>query len=147
MTADQDRPKRKPGRPPLPDSERKGGANLTFRARAGLRERLAAEAAKSGRSMSEEIEFRLNRDLHWGQEAARIQAIRQAGLQIVRDVGGGVTVNVNPEMLLAEADGILRSGFIGAEDVDKSPTEIMVKRAVAEALKEAGLARPKSEED
>ncbi|MCC2654530.1 MAG: hypothetical protein K0Q60_4696 [Microvirga sp.] len=56
---DTNQPKRR-GRPPLPDHERKGGANLTFRARSGLRERLVEEAEKSGRSISEEIEFRLN---------------------------------------------------------------------------------------
>ena len=64
-------------------------------------------------------------------------AIRQAGFQIVRDGGGNVTVNVSPELLLAEADGILRSGFVADENVDRSPLEIMVKRTVEEAVENA----------
>jgi hypothetical protein len=72
-------------------------------------------------------------------EARRIQAIRQAGFQIVREVGGNVTVNVSPELLLAEADGILRSGFVAPENVDKSPLEIMVERVMKNVLAEAGL--------
>jgi DNA-binding NarL/FixJ family response regulator len=59
MTDDK-RPKRR-GRPPLPESERKSGSNLTFRARSGLRELLAEEAKKADRSISEEIERRLER--------------------------------------------------------------------------------------
>ena len=45
--------------------------------------------------------------------------------------------------LFAEADGILRSGFIAEENIDKSPTEIMiervVERVVENALAKAGL--------
>ena len=41
--------------------------------------------------------------------------MRQAGFQIVREAGGNVTVNVSPELLRAEADGVLRSGFVAAE--------------------------------
>ena len=66
---------------------------------------------------------------------SRIQAIRQAGFQIVRDGSGEVTVNVSPELLLAEADGILRSGFVA--DENRSPLEIMVKRTVEEAVENA----------
>jgi hypothetical protein len=48
------------GRPPKPEGERKS-ASLIFRARPQLRERLGAAAAASGRSISEEIEYILNR--------------------------------------------------------------------------------------
>ena len=150
--------KRKRGGQPKPPSERKRN-NLTFRARDQLKTALESAAAVSGRSVSEEIEFRLNRDFSWEAgkqriedmvaetkarlDASRLQAIRQAGFQIVRDAGGNVTVNVSPELLLAEADGILRSGFVAPENVDKSPTEIMVERtverAVENALVKAGL--------
>jgi len=47
--------KKRLGRPPLPAKVRKG-VNLTFRARADMREWLGAAAEKSGRSISEEIE-------------------------------------------------------------------------------------------
>ena len=46
------------GRPRLSDVERKS-RNLTFRVRDGLREKLAEAAQRSGRSVSEEIEYRL----------------------------------------------------------------------------------------
>jgi predicted transcriptional regulator len=59
-----EQPKRR-GRPPLPDSERKTGTNLTFRARSGLREKLVAEAQASGRSISEVIERRIERSFDW----------------------------------------------------------------------------------
>jgi hypothetical protein len=52
--------KRKRGRPPLPEAERKQ-AGLTFRARDVLRQRLAEAAKQSGRSISKEIELRLER--------------------------------------------------------------------------------------
>jgi hypothetical protein len=144
--------KRKRGGQPKPPAERKRN-NLTFRARDQLKAALESAAAASERSVSEEIEFRLNRDFSWEAgkqrieqmiaetkaqlDASRIQAIRQAGFQIVRDGSGDVTVNVSPELLLAEADGILRSGFVADENVDRSPLEIMVKRTVEEAVENA----------
>lgn len=116
---------------------------------------LAAAAKNTGRSISEEIERRLNEwkslertkedieKLHAASKVQldtnRIQAIRQAGFQIIRDAGGNVTVNVSPELLLAEADGILRSGFVASENIDKSPMEIMIERAVEAALEKHGL--------
>jgi hypothetical protein len=150
--------KRRPGGQLKPPTERKRN-NLTFRVRDQLKTALESAVAASGRSVSEEVEFRLNRDFSWEAgkqrieemvaetkarlDASRIQAIRQAGFQIVREVGGNVTVNVSPELLLAEADGILRSGFVAPENVDKSPTEIMiertVERAIENALAKAGL--------
>lgn len=51
---------RKRGRPPVPAADRKDG-NLTFRTRAGLREKLAEAAEAADRSISEEIERRLER--------------------------------------------------------------------------------------
>lgn len=52
-------PKRR-GRPPKPADERKG-ANLTFRTRADFRERLEQAAQQSGRSVTEEVELRVER--------------------------------------------------------------------------------------
>lgn len=128
---------------------------VSFRLPETLLQDLTAAADTSGRSTSEEIEKRLTEWVALQQtrdeveqlraagkaqlDANRIQAIRQAGFQIVREAGGNVTVNVSPELLLAEAEGILRSGFVAAEDVDKTPTEIMIERAVERALERAGL--------
>lgn len=50
--------KRKPGRPALPPERRKT-SNLTFRVRGDLREQLQTAAAISERSISEEVEQRL----------------------------------------------------------------------------------------
>jgi Arc-like DNA binding domain len=47
------------GRPPKPAEDRKA-VNFTFRSRRQMRERLQKAAALSGRSISEEIEDRLN---------------------------------------------------------------------------------------
>jgi hypothetical protein len=51
--------KKRIGRPPKAKEDRKA-VNFTFRSRDQMRERLEAAAAASGRSISEEIEFRLN---------------------------------------------------------------------------------------
>ncbi len=48
------------GRPPVPDSQRRS-TNFTFRSRGDLHSRLAGAAAQSNRSISEEIEWRLER--------------------------------------------------------------------------------------
>jgi hypothetical protein len=156
----EETPKRRPGGQPKPLAERKAH-NFTFRGRPDLRGALAAKAEHNQRSLSEEIEHRLYRDLEREKidqdikkmhTAAFVMAVRQAGFQIVRDAGGNVTINISPEMLLAEADGLLRSGFVAAENVDKSPTEIMTERVAKAAaeqvaervealLREAGLIR------
>lgn len=51
--------KRSPGRPQLPAAEKKR-RNFTFRGTDGLHEQLSKAAAESGRSVSEEIEWRLS---------------------------------------------------------------------------------------
>jgi hypothetical protein len=56
----EEAPRKRRGRPAKPEGERKRG-NLTFRTRDVLRKWLADAAAQSGRSTSEEIEYRLER--------------------------------------------------------------------------------------
>ncbi|MCJ2105703.1 hypothetical protein MKK70_10020 [Methylobacterium sp. E-041] len=65
------------GRPPLDPSERKDG-NLTFRTRGDLRHRLAEEARTNGRTISEEVEWRLERSLEGisGEYAEPVQYLR-----------------------------------------------------------------------
>ena len=52
--------KKRIGRPPKADEDRKD-VNFTFRSRGQMRERLKAAADRAHRSISEEIEFRLER--------------------------------------------------------------------------------------
>lgn len=66
-------PAKRIGRPPLLAEQRKS-RNLTFRTRNGMRERLEAAAHKAGRSISEEIESRLEMSFEprrWGGEAMK----------------------------------------------------------------------------
>ena len=117
----------KRGRPPKFAGVKR--QNFSFRVTEQTRQLLIAGATASGRSLSEEIEFRLNRDLNWEatkrdiekmsaeaaavRSAARVRAIREAGFQLLRDIEGSPNrVIVTTEMLLGEADEIQRSGFI-----------------------------------
>ncbi len=126
---------------------------LMTRTTKDLRDRLEEAATASGRSLGQEVEYRLTRALEIdgmhaetkalrdaaasARDAARIQAIRDAGFQLVREAGG-ISVNVSPDMLHAEADGRLRSGFIAGRESD-STLEAVVRRLVSEALAEAGI--------
>lgn len=90
---------------------------LTFRVQEDMHRDLAKTAKAKGYSISEEIEHRLT---EWAQsknmleeaktqfDVSRIQAIRMAGGQIVREAGGNVTVSVSPALLMTEAEGFLR---------------------------------------
>jgi len=137
---DQDQPPKRPrGRPPKYAGQGKR-QNFSFRITEKMRERLIESVKQSGRSLSEEIEFRLNRDLNWEEtkgdinkmlaeaaairSAAHVQALRAAGLMILREIEGRPTrAVVDLQTLIAEADGIargLRSGF-GAPPASEPP--------------------------
>ena len=129
-----EQPKSRRGRPPKYAGQGKR-QNFNFRITPKLRERLIAAVTQSGRSISEEIEFRLDRDLNWEEtksdihkmlaeaaairSAARVQALRAAALMILRETEGRPTrVIVDLETLFAEADGLaagLRPGFFAGE--------------------------------
>ncbi len=155
--------RKKTGRPPKsPDGQPR--ITHSMRLRGQIREQLIEAAKKAERSISEEIEHRVEQsfvrdgyvaEAKAARDAARIQAIRDAALQIVHEAGGGVTVNVSLEMLHAKADGIVRSGFVDPADprnarwqkpgeIPAAPVFEDMKRAVVEALEEAGIARPKT---
>ena len=130
---------------------------FNFRIRDDLRQRLIESAEKAGRSLTEEAEFRLNRDFGWEAtkgdidqmkieaakwgEAARVKAIRAAGLTILREIDGKPTrAVVELERLLAEADGIAR-GLLGVGFVDDKappplPTRPMTSEEAERALEE-----------
>jgi len=155
---DQPQPKRKRGRPPKYAGEGKR-QNFSFRITEKMRARLIESVKQSGRSISEEIEFRLNRDLEWETtkldinrllaeasaacSAARVQAIRAAGLAILREIDARPTrVVVDLETLLAEADGLargLRSGFfdkpLPAREEPRPMTPEEAQRALEEIEK------------
>ena len=106
-----------------------------------LHQELTETAKSNQRSISEEIERRLN---EWGRfrSTELVRAIRQAGFQIVRDAGGKVTSYIASFPPRLTEFWLLRF-FVAPENVDKSSTEIMVERAVenavARALEKAGL--------
>ena len=127
MTDDQE-PKRGRGRPRVYGKRQ----NFNFRLTDQIRQRLIDSALQNGRSLSEEVEWRLNRDFGWEstqrdieemsrravawQDAAYVKALRAAGLMILREIEGKPTrAIIDIETLFAEADGIargLRSGFV-----------------------------------
>jgi len=160
--AKQQKPKRR-GRPAKFGPRR----NFNFRLSEQLHERLTDCAAGAGRSLSEELEMRITRDFSWEDskvdiermkvqaaaalDTARVQAIRAAGLAILRDIDGRPTrVVVDLETILAESDGVargLRSGFV--EDTTPAPTSETRPMTAEEAqrlLEELELTRRKIDE-
>src|SRR5262245_18358 len=141
MTDQDQPPKRLRGRPPKYAGQGKR-QNFSFRITPKQRERLIEAVKQSGRSLSEEIEFRVDRDLNWEEtkgeinkmlaeaaairSAAYVHALRAAGLMILREIEGKPTrAVVDLETLLAEADGIargLRSGFVPQDAPSPSET-------------------------
>lgn len=68
------------GRPPIPEEERKG-ANLTFRTRGSLRLQLEAAAQEAGRSVSEEIEHRLQ--ISFDRKAVALQVFGEQNASLI----------------------------------------------------------------
>ena len=69
------------GRPPKPAKNRKS-VNFTFRSREEMREQLRAAAAVSGRSISEEIEYRLNQSF---QKELILDAAKEAVRAVMQE--------------------------------------------------------------
>ena len=132
LTKKQELAKRGRGRPPKYGKRR----NFNFRLSEKARQALIKSAERAERSLSEELEFRVNRDLSWEsakgdieemraraaawESASMINAIRAAGLAILREIDARpLRVIVDLETLHAEADGIAR-GLRGGFTDDKS---------------------------
>ena len=129
--------KAKRGRPRKP-----GKRPFNFRMGDALRQRLAESAERAGHSLTEEAEFRLNRDFAWEatkqdidemkrnaaawHDADHLNALRLAGYQILREIDGRPSrVIIDLQSLLAEADGMargLRPGFIDDNAPASSPS-------------------------
>jgi hypothetical protein len=75
--------KRRPGRPATLAREQRKNNNLTFRARPTLKARLVGAAEASDRSVSEEIEHRLEGSFHPIAEAIQNAGVYQSFLQAV----------------------------------------------------------------
>ena len=170
--------KRKPG-PPARYGYR---PTLTIRLQEPLYRTIKKSAAEHGKSISEEIEDRLGTiaDLETARaevtkmlaeakailDADRVQALRVAGLVILREIEGRPTrVIVDLETLFAEAGGVaraMRSGFfpgesppaleaprpMTAEEVARATEEI--KRTIDEAVartRDADAAAAKKSDD
>jgi hypothetical protein len=87
--------KKRRGRPALPEAERRS-RNLTFRSRRNLRKKLQEAAAANGRSVSEEIEWRLDRSFDHDEIFGGAE-IRDIALTIAarfRD-GGNLTASLS----------------------------------------------------
>jgi hypothetical protein len=72
--------KRQPGRPSLPVEEKRS-RNLTFRSRGDLRDRLNDAASQAGRSISEEIESRLEQSFETEDRVALVREIADKNLK------------------------------------------------------------------
>ena len=153
MTEQQKPTQRGRGRPPKYGKRR----NFNFRLSEEVRQHLIESAARTGRSLSEELEFRVTRDIGWEsakhdieelkrraglwEDASRVKAIRAAGLTILREIEGRPTrVILDLETLLAEADGLvhgLRSGFID----EKAPPAVSEPRPMTKEEADRVLAQ------
>jgi hypothetical protein len=82
MAAKKSKPR---GRPPLPPGEKRA-KNFTFRSRGNMHDRLSKAAARSGRSLSEEIEHRLDRSFFEGDDSLARMLIgdNDTGASIIR---------------------------------------------------------------
>ncbi len=73
------------GRPPVPESEKKG-RNFTFRSRGDMHERLSEAAAKNQRSLSEEIEKRLEASFLFDERIMDLQTLWQKRVADLREM-------------------------------------------------------------
>src|SRR5262249_15338519 len=125
--------KKRIGRPPKAKEDRKA-VNFTFRSRGQMRERLQAAAIAAGRSISEEIEFRLERSF-WQEEIERDTAKLQVGLseRLRRDL----------EQAAKDNDWSMNTEIVSRLDssLQREVQEKMIRRAALEAVAEAAKLR------
>src|SRR5262245_20537968 len=163
--------KKKARRKPGPPARYGRRPTLTIRLQEPVYRTIQQSAAEHGKSLSEEIEDRLETSLDLEtarlqleemreattkmhamaasvlsdaareRTTARVQAIRAAGLAILREIEGQPTrVIIDLETLLAEADGIargLRSGFLPP---DKPPPALEAPRPMTAEEAQRALA-------
>ena len=99
------------GRPPKPEPERKS-RYVSFRARSGLQARLAAAAQQSERSVSEEIERRLERSFI--TEGFERQLVQQGSL--LAKIATKLGVDDAPNLVWVQAERISGQGSMTADE-------------------------------
>jgi hypothetical protein len=137
--AEQTSTKRR-GRPPKYAGEGKR-QNFSFRIRDQVRDRLINAVKETGRSLSEEIEWRIERSFEWQDAFGEARSIidrakdtTAAGLDAQHYQAGHVKIFTSAGRVWAENPQAL--------DALVLPSQLaLVKRAVTEALQEAGLAK------
>lgn len=138
MTSDE--PKRR-GRPPVAKEDRKTG-NLTFRTRANLREQLEEAAQQSGRSVSEEIEYRLQQS--FDRNALALQMYGSKNTDLMRalsylfSVSRGMEKFSNASVYLAAITTIMAYGDANykkliEDNIDPSIWQMFSRLGVAQA--------------
>ncbi|MCJ2082772.1 hypothetical protein [Methylobacterium sp. J-090] len=113
------------GRPSIPEEERKSG-NLTFRTRGSLRAQLETAAQESGRSVSEEIEHRMQ--LSFDRKAVALQIYGDSNTALMKalySILGATTSDLkhsNSAVHLAAITTILAAAGSRFEDlIEKNP--------------------------
>jgi hypothetical protein len=155
--------KKKAGRPPLPPKHRKV-RNVTFRSRDDLYGELQAAAAKSGRSLSEEIERRLEKSFSSSDPLLSALAGEEAGvilrlvavvlLQATREGKSWFenrelveTVSGAADVIIARVAGVfeeevasdeIRKQPLSVEPIAKTP-KLRGRELAANILRDAGL--------
>lgn len=123
---------KKRGRPPKPQDERKG-QNLTFRTRADFRERLEQAAVQSGRSVTEEVELRVERSFEIDRIISSYNTVSSIFME------NGHTARVFASSLMGLISSIQETTSkdgrsIGSENWKESPATRVGIRICAEAL-------------
>jgi hypothetical protein len=112
---------RRRGRPPKPETERRG-RNVTFRTPGGLRARLEDAARIAGRSVSEEVVYRLEKSFLLEDEAREIQEAWK-----------------RPSPAFGKLIEALEKHYRGGAQLPQAPLEETVERAVTRALQRLGM--------
>jgi predicted transcriptional regulator len=140
--------------------------SFTFRIQREVKERLAKAAERDRRSLSEQAELAINVYFQFEEtrafleqakieaqaqiSAAAVNALRLAGLMILRESGRARRVIVDFDALMAEANGLLhglRGGFFDDEAPAPAPatlTAAEVERREKEIEKAIGTLRRKA---
>ena len=119
--------KKRIGRPPKAKEDRKA-VNFTFRSRGQMRERLQTAAIAAGRSISEEIEFRLEKSF-WQEETERDTAKLQVALS--------ERLRSDLEQAAKHHDWSMNTEIVSRLDasLQSEALEKMIARAVKDGLK------------
>lgn len=145
----EEAPRRRIGRPPK-SPEGRATNNLTFRTRGSLRDKLAEAAVKAKRSISEEIEYRLDRSFEQDDAIDQLQTQlrierRDSVLFDMEEAErrGAVLQQQRDRIAELEAHVAELKAKLNLPAAEPSENDIgqIVRRAVAEALEQAGIGK------